>query len=1019
MPSQTNEQALEALIEKALIGSSREERAAQGGNGPMVAQSPFLYGARAGYEAGRPQDFDREFAIDRQLFWRFLESTQAKELDKLKARPSWERLLVERLDRKLKRDGILKTLKDGLRIDDAHFTLFYSLPFNDLNPAIAQRFAQNIFSLSRQVHFSESDPNQSIDMVLFINGLAVATLELKNAWTGQSSFHARQQYSQRDVRATLFHFARCVVHFAVDTDDVYMTTQLAGKETVFLPFNQGHHYGKGNPPNPEGHKTAYLWQAVLQRESFANILSHFAIIIGKKSDPLAKKALYFPRYHQLEVVRNLLAHADQHGAGHTYLIQHSAGSGKSHSITWAAYQLIELYAEGAQRPLFDSVVVVTDRRNLDKQLRENIDQFSEVKNIIAPAHSSSQLKEHLEAGKRIITTTIQKFPHIVDAIDDLSAKRFAVIIDEAHSSQSGVAADKLNMTLGKSSQAQDADEEELEDTQDKILKAMAGRKLGRNASYFAFTATPKAATLEKFGQAQPDGSFKPFHLYSMKQAIEEGFILDVLANYTTYQSYYEIEKSIADNPLFESVRAQKKLRAYVEGHKATIAVKAEIMVDHFLQQVVAAKKLKGQAKGIIVTRSIISAIRYFQAVRSELERLNAPFKAIVAFSGKKMVDGVEYDEEALNHFPSKEIEEKFEEGDYRLLVVANKFLTGFDQPKLAVMYVDKKLQGLAAVQTLSRLNRAKPALGKRTEDLFVLDFFNRASDIKEAFDPYYTATTLSQATDVNVLHDLKEALDAVGVYEANEVEGFNDLYFAKAPADHLSPIIDRCAARFVAELGLAEDEKVDFKVKAKQFVKIYAQVAGLLPFNHLPWELLYWFLKYLIPKLSIKDPNQATLDALLESVDLSTYGLERVKLNQSIALDASESTLDPQNPNPRGAHGFEAEKDPLDAIVRAFNERWFAGWDATAAEQRVKFLNIASHVASNPSYLTQVVNNQDEQNQRLALEKLISQAISQERKRELDLYKRYASDPDFKRAFDASVMRILQQNLVGASAQPG
>jgi type I restriction enzyme R subunit len=820
MPSQTNEQALEVLIEQALTGSSREERQTKV---DINERSP-IYGPGSGhgYEAGHPHDFDREFAIDREKFWRFLQSTQPAELAKLKDRPHWERLLLERLDRTIKREGILKVLKRGLDIDDAHFTLYYSLPFNDLNPAIAADFERNIFSVTRQVHYSQADPTLSIDMVLFVNGLALATFELKNAWTGQTTYHACRQYERRGVQETLLRFGRCVVHFAVDTDDVFMTTQLAGANTDFLPFNQGWKYGKGNPPNPFGHKTAYLWEEVLTRQSLANIVEHFAILTGKKKDPLAKKRLFFPRYHQLDVVRRLLAHARMHGAGHTYLIQHSAGSGKSHSITWTAYQLIELFAPGADRPLFDSVVVVTDRRNLDKQLRETIDQFSEVKNIIAPAYTSSDLKTHLEGGKRIITTTIQKFPFVVDGIEDLSDKRFAVILDEAHSSQSGTAADKLTRTLS----GEDDDEETPEDVQDKILKVMEGRKLGRNASYFAFTATPKPATLEKFGQRNAAGGFDPIHRYSMKQAIEEGFILDVLANYTTYRSYYEIEKSIRDNPLFESIKAQKKLRAYVEGHRETIGVKAEIMVEHFLTQVVAPRKLKGQAKGMVVTRNIITAIRYFQAIRDELKRRNAPFKVMVAFSGKKLVDGVEYTEESLNGFASKDIEDEFDGDDYRLLVVANKFLTGFDQPKLAVMYVDKKLQGLAAVQTLSRLNRSAPHLGKRTEDLFVLDFFNSAADIKEAFAPYYTATTLSQATDVNVLHDLKAALDAVGVYDWPEVVAFNDLYFADVAADQLSPLIDRCAARFIRELELEEDEKADFKIKAKQFVKIYAQVAS-------------------------------------------------------------------------------------------------------------------------------------------------------------------------------------------------
>lgn len=995
MVTKTNEQALEACIEKALTGISREQLKLEGLG---VAEGSEQYRGGHLYWLGDPGDFDREFAVDRLHFWNFLESTQADELAKIKDRPNWRRLILERLNRKIEKEGILKVLKAGLRIDDAHLTLLYRRPYNSINPEVAKRFEENIFSVTRQVHYSQADPLKSIDMALFINGIAVATFELKNPWTGQTTYHAMKQYREhRDPNELLFQFGRCLVHFAVDTDDVYMTTRLDGKKTNFLPFNKGYNHGKGNPAG-NGHKTNYLWKEILCREQMSNIIEHFVKLVGEKeSDPLKKKTLYFPRYHQLEVVRELLDDVRKRGVGQTYLIQHSAGSGKSNSITWTAYQLIEVYTKEGDKPVFDSVIVVTDRRVLDKQLKNNIKQFSEVKNIVAHATSSQELKQALESGKKVIITTIQKFPYIVDGIADLSDKRFAVIIDEAHSSQSGSAADNLNMTLG-------ADEDEV---QDAILEVMKKRKMRDNASYFAFTATPKNATLERFGEKTPEGKFVPFHLYSMKQAIEEGFILDVLANYTTYKSYYQIEKSILDNPLFDSSKAQKKLRAYVEGHKETIAVKADIMVSHFLEQVVGPKKLKGQAKGMVVTRNIETAIRYYFAVRDALK--GQPFKAMIAFSGKKKVDGIEYTEETINGFPTRDIEEKFDSDEYRLLVVANKYLTGFDQPKLSTMYVDKKLQGVLAVQALSRLNRCCHALNKRTEDTFVLDFFNSTDDIKKAFDPFYTSTSLSKATDVNVLHDIREKLDEAGVYEWEEVEAFCTLYFSNADAEQLSPIIDTCAARFNDELELGEDEKADFKIKSKQFVKIYAQLACIMPFDNIEWEKLHWFLKFLIPKLKIKDPDKDTLDELLESIDLSTYGLERVKLKQSIGLDASPSELDPQNPNVRGI-GPGGEVDLLDEIIRAFNERWFAGWEATPAEQRVKFINIAQHVFNNPNYQTQVVDNHDEQNSRIALEKLISQAVSQERKKELDLYKRYAQDAEFKRAFDSSIMRLLANN---------
>lgn len=1000
MISKTNEQALEAGIEQALISGVRREE-----NIESSAEAARAYSHNVSYEPGDPADFDREFAIDREKFWRFLELTQPDELNKLRTRPNWQRLVLERLNRKIQRDGIVKVLKSGLHIDDAHLTLLYSLPYNAINPEVTQNFQNNVFSVTRQVHYSEQNPALSVDMVIFINGLAVATLELKNPWTNQTVFHARKQYqTDRDPKEPLFQFARCLVHFAVDTDEVFMTTRLDGKKTYFLPFNKGHNHGKGNPPNPNSYKTAYLWEDILQPQSLTRIIEHFAKLVEEDRDSgKTTQILYFPRYHQLEVVRKILNHARLYGVGHTYLIQHSAGSGKSNSIIWTAYQLIELYDSGSNHPIFDSVVVVTDRNVLNRQIRDNFRQFSEVKNIAVDAEDSRGLKEALETGKKIITTTIQKFPYIADDIEDLSDRTFAVIIDEAHASQSGKSADDLNITLGAN------DDDEPEDLQDKILKFMKDRKLGQNASYLAFTATPKNTTLEKFGQRTPDGTFDPFHLYSMKQAIEEGFILDVLANYTTYRSYYEVQKSIQDNPLFDTLKAQKKLRSYVEGHRETIEAKADIMVSHFIEQVCTAKKLKGQARAMIVTRNIESAIRYFFAVRTALKNHNAPFQAIVAFSGKKTVDGIEHTEDSLNGFPSKDIGENFRKEEYRILIVANKFLTGFDEPLLHTMYIDKRLQSVLAVQTLSRLNRSNAKMGK--QDTFVLDFFNSTEDIKTAFDPFYTATSLSEPTDVNILHDLKDELDDVGVYEWHEVEQFNELFFQKAEAEQLSPIIDIAAARFSHELELEDKAKIDFKIKAKQFVKIYGQVACIISFDNVQWEMLYWFLKFLIPKLNIKDPEQDILDELLDSVDLSTYGLERVKLQHAISLDDSESELDPQNPNLRGAHTGDELKDPLDEIIRAFNERFFAGWEATPEEQRVKFINIAQHVMNDPNYQAHVVDNQDEQNRRLALEKLINQAVSQERRRELDLYRRYASDPEFKRAFDSSIMRILLEGL--------
>ena len=1008
MTNQTNEAALESSIQKKLTGSSLEELKQEG----QLQDPQQLYRSGNGYYIGFANDFNPKYAIDEVRFWHFLESTQPLELAKLQKQSDWKLKILERLDRLIKKYGILRLFRKGLEMDDAHFTLFYVLPLASSSQSIKDNFEKNEFSVTRQVRYSLINTGEEIDMVLFVNGLPFSSMELKNHWTGQNAkVHGQNQYKfKRDITQPLLNFGRCVVHFAVDTDEVYMTTKLDGANTFFLPFNLGHNYGKGNPPNPFGHKTAYLWDEVLTRESLANIIQHFVRFDGKESDALSKKTLFFPRYHQLDVVRKLIADAGKNGVGQTYLIQHSAGSGKSNSITWAAYQLIETYPEsattpggkGQNNPLFDSVIVVTDRRLLDKQLRENIKEFSEVKNIVAPAYSSKELKESLKSGKKIIITTIQKFPFIVDGIADLGDKRFAVIIDEAHSSQSGSAADTMNQTMG--SNDSDLDEDK---TQDIILDTMRSRKMSKNASYFAFTATPKSNTLEKFGQLQEDGKFKPFHLYSMKQAIEEGFILDVLANYTTYKSYYEIEKSIEDNPLFDTNKAQKKLRAFVEQHKQTIAIKADIALDHFISQIVNTKKLKGKAKAIVATQSIESAIRYFFAIQNILKERGNPFKVIIAFSGKKTVDGIEYSEDSINGFAEKETSSKFDSDEYKILVVANKYLTGFDQPKLTAMYVDKKLQGVLAVQALSRLNRSANKLGKKTEELFILDFFNSTQEIQDSFEPFYTATSLNKATDVNVLHEIKAILDDVGVYEWAEVADFVDKYFKKVDGQYLSPIIDIAADRFNFQLELEDSEKADFKIKAKQFVKIYGQMASILPYEVLNWEKLFWFLKFLIPKLIILDTDGNLLDELLDSVDLSTYGLERVKLNVSIGLDDAESELDPQNPNPRGAHGTDKDENPLDLIINNFNERWFQGWDATPEEQRVKFVSLAKKIQVHPDFKDKYASNSDTQNREIAFNKIFNDVMAQHRKNELDLYKKVTQDDSFRIAMQDTLKRIL------------
>ena len=986
MFSKTNEEALESSIEKYLLDNH-------------------------GYIKGHSKDFNKEYAIDEIRLFDFLEISQKDELDKLKRDSDYKQKILYQLSKMISKYGVLKILKKGISIADANFTLFYPAPLISSGDETRKKFSQNQFSVTRQLTYSTQNPSLEIDMVIFINGLPIITIELKNSAMsgyGQTAkYHGINQYKKdRDPKDRLLNFARCLVHFTFDTDEAYMSTKLDSDKTIFLPFNKGDKNSAGNPSNPNGHKTAYIWEEIFSKASLADILQHFVRLDGKDTDKLESRNLYFPRYHQLDVVRKIIDDVSQNGVGKTYLIQHSAGSGKSNSITWCAYRLIEAYLAKdsmSERPIFDSVIVVTDRKILDKQLRENIANFSEVKNIIAPAFSSAELKSNLENGKKIIISTIQKFPFIVEGISDLSDKKFAIIIDEAHSSQSGTAHQKMNEAMGKK------EFDDNMDAQDMVLEIMKSRKLKNNASYFAFTATPKNSTLEKFGTKQTDGSFAPFHLYSMKQAIEEGFILDVLSNYTTYKSYYEIVKSIDDNPYFQTDKAQKRLRGFVEKNPSTIATKTEIIIDHFINNVVKTNKLKGKAKAMVVTADIQTAILYHKAIVKKLHAIGDPFGAIVAFSGKKELEGIEYTEDSINGFDSKDIAQNFDSDHYRLLVVANKFLTGFDPPKLCAMYVDKKLDGVLAVQALSRLNRAAPKYSKKTEDLFVLDFFNKIEDIKASFDPFYTSTSLKEETDINVLHELKAVLDDSGIYERIEVDEFFDSYFKGEEAGKLLAMIDVVADRFNSEFE--DDDKADYKIKAKQFVKIYAQMASIMPYEIVEWEKLFWFLKFLVPKMVVKDKDKDMLDELLNAVDLSTYGLERVRLSAKIELDPIEAQLDPQNPNLRGAHADEEKKDPLDEIIKNFNERWFKGWDATPEEQRAKFIHIIDKVKAHKDFEQNYEKNTDEINKKLAIAKIIDEVINNERKKELELYRLFATNETFKLGLMENIEMALRAGV--------
>jgi type I restriction enzyme R subunit len=774
MTTDISEKGLETLIMRHMTATDGLAVAPK-----ILAEWPPPYGG-TGYTAGSAQDYDRAHALDVPQLFAFLRATQPEAFKKLAITDSNDAKdinrvkFLARLSGEVGKRGVIDLLRKGLEHGPVHFDLFYGTP-SPGNARAEKLHGENRFSISRQLAYSMDETRRALDLCLFINGLPIATFELKNSLTKQTVEDAVQQYKRdRDPRERLFEFGRCVVHLAVDDNEVRMCTELRGKGSWFLPFNKGYHDGAGNPPNPEGLKTDYLWKEVLTPAGLTNILENYAQIVEEKDPRTGKKKRkqVWPRYHQLRLVRQALADVRAHGAGKRYLIQHSAGSGKSNSIAWLAHQLICLKRD--DKEVFDSVIVVTDRRLLDDQIQTTIKQFMQVGATVGHAERSGDLRRFIEEGRKIIVSTVQKFPFILDEIATEGGKAFAIIIDEAHSSQGGKTSAAMSQALGDAGQQGIEDEDSDPDPEDTVNTAlerrMAARKMLTNASYFAFTATPKSKTLEMFGEPLPpdaEGKVKhrPFHSYTIKQAVEEGFILDVLKAYTPVDSYYRLVKKTEDDPEFDIKRAKKKLRRYVESHDHAIRLKAEIMVDHFHDQVMATGKIGGQARAMVITSGIERAIQYFHAFKAYLVERKSPYQSIVAFSGEREYHGAKVSEASLNGFSSADIAGRIQTDPYRFLICADKFQTGYDEPLLHTMYVDKPLSGIKAVQTLSRLNRAHP----QKHDCFVLDFQNNSEAITFAFQDYYRTTLLADETDPNKLHDLKGALDGAQVYTPEQV----------------------------------------------------------------------------------------------------------------------------------------------------------------------------------------------------------------------------------------------------------
>ena len=941
-----------------------------------------------GYEQGTNDDYNKEYTVDETRLFRFLNDTQPREMAKLGVNNSDQkkRQFLNRLSGEIAKRGIIDVLRNGVKAYPVDLIMFYFTPTEN-NEKSKRMFEKNIFSVTRQLRYSIDASKLALDLCLFINGLPVVTIELKNHFTGQSTADAVEQYKEdRDPRDTLFSFKRCMVHFAVDDQTVMFCTKLARKNSWFLPFNKGYNDGAGNPPNPDGIMTDYLWKDILTKQKLSRIIENYAQVVVDEDPDTKKKTVkqIWPRYHQLDCVEKLLTDVKQNGVGKRYLIQHSAGSGKSNSIAWLAHQLIGLEQDG--HPMIDSVIVVTDRRILDKQIRDTIKQFMQVKNTVVWAQHSGDLKKAIQDGKRIIITTVEKFPYISQEIgQEHINNHFAIIIDEAHSGQSGRNSANMNLALSGM-----ASESEM-DNEDKINAIVEGRKLVKTASYFAFTATPKNKTEEVFGTPyEEDGEIKhrPFHVYTMKQAIQEGFILDVLKNYTTIDSWYKIAKKVEDDPMFDKKRAQKKLRSFVEGNPDVIAKKAAMMVDHFHEQIIAKKKLNGNSRAMVVTASIPRCIETYYAINKCLADRHSPYKAIIAFSGECKYNGQEpvLTSAGLNGFPDAKIPKEFKKDPYRLLVVADMFQTGFDEPLLQTMYVDKPLYDIAAVQTLSRLNRAAP--GK--DEVYVLDFANKTSAIQDAFSKFYRTTILSGETDPNKLYDLITLMESYQVYDNDDVEHVVDLFLGGAERDRLDPLLDPCVATYNE---LETDDQIKFKSAAKSFVRTYGFLGSILPYGNVDWEKLSIFLNLLIPKLP--SPREDDLsEGILSTIDLDSYRNEAQEA-VAIKLEDEDAEIAPV-PAGKVGHIVEPELDPLSKIVMDFNDMFGnIQWNDADNVQR-QILQIPAMVSRDEKYQN-AMKNSDEQEARTESERALQKVIFSIMSDNMELFKQFQDNPSFKK----------------------
>ncbi|AJQ45395.1 DEAD/DEAH box helicase [Ureaplasma diversum] len=949
-----------------------------------LEQEIINYLSNHGYLYIKPSDiknsFNKEYAIDQDRLFSFIETTQPNVFNVLNlADQSARSKFLYNLDKAIKKDGIISVLKNGIKIYQvsSNVILFYHL-LDEKDPDTKIKFEQNIFSVSNQLTYSDKNKQLELDLCIFINGLPIITIELKSrsSSTNWSYVDAMEQYkNDRSNLDTLFSFKRCIVHFAMDENDIAFSTKIDGDKTFFMPFNKGKDNGAGNPISNDGYMTDYLWKEILDKKNLTSLIKDFCYVL---KDEKNNEKLIFPRYHQWRVVTKLVKDAYENKVGNKYLIQHSAGSGKSNSITWLSYKLVGL--EKDKKPIFDSVVVITDRNNLDQQISNNLDQFGHLRTIFAHANDSNELAKFLNDGKKIIATTIQKFPYILDKdTSDLANKNFAIIIDEAHSSQAGEYSKNSNIAIsGAINPNNDTEEPELDDYIYNFIKA---QKMPKNASFFAFTATPKAETLTLFGE-------KVFDLYSMKQAIQERFILDVLKNYTTYNNYYKIIKTIKENPKLDALRTNIELKAYTHGHEVPIKEKSKIIVDHFITNV--SWKIGNKAKAMVVTKNIDTAYKYHTNISKLLKEKRTNYEALIAFSGEWEDSGVKRTEANINGFSDYLTAKKFKEDKYRFLVVADKYQTGYDEPLLNAMYVDKKLSGVRAVQTLSRLNRCF----KGKDDTFVLDFYNDVDEIKKAFQPYYSETLLIDELDPNKMYKLLSDLDNKQIYTDKDIELVVNWYKKRnMELKEINPTLDTCVDLFNK---LSEDNQDKFKIGIKQFIKEYNFLANIIE-TPKEWTKKYFFFNQLVKRLPKSKKDNLSIP-IPEIISLQNYRLEENDQTHIVLEDKqSEISLNYKYYD----YKIQPVTDTLDNLVSYFND--FFGDNDTVYQH---IYELQSNLYKQAT-LRNAILNSDRENIMLELEKVLKKELNNG---DPELFRKYIKNEErFKDRLSSWLLDVLIQ----------